>query len=85
MGALYRVSGKSANYFVAGRSLPLWIMVATLGSQSLDANAALGNLDLGYFYHWFGKNPRGAYTRAMPLVAHTRATRRPRPILESDH
>jgi len=53
LGALIQVSGKSANYFVAGRSLPLWIVVATLGSQSLDSNAALGNLDLGYNYHWW--------------------------------
>ena len=50
--AIVAVSGKSVNYFVAGRSLPLPVIVATLASQSLDSNAALGNLDLGYFYHW---------------------------------
>ena len=51
--AMIRVSGKSVNFFVAGRTLPLPIVIATLASQSLDANAALGNLDLGYFYHWW--------------------------------
>lgn len=53
IAALIRVSGKSANYFVAGRYLSLPIVIATLGSQSLDSNAALGNLDLGYNYHWW--------------------------------
>lgn len=53
VSTVIRVSGKSANFFVAGRSLPLWIVIATLGSQSLDSNAALGNLDLGYNYHWW--------------------------------
>ena len=28
-------------------------MTATLASQSLDSNAALGNLELGYKYHWW--------------------------------
>lgn len=28
-------------------------MTATLASQSLDSNAALGNIDLGYKYHWW--------------------------------
>jgi len=51
--ALIRVGKASENYFVAGRSLNLFVVVATLGSQSLDANAALGNLDLGYNFHWW--------------------------------
>ena len=42
------VRGKAENYFVAGRSLPLWIMVFTLSGQSLDSNALLGNADLSY-------------------------------------
>ena len=28
-------------------------MTATLASQSLNSNAALGNIDLGYKYHWW--------------------------------
>ena len=47
------VKGKSENYFVAGRSLPLWVVTATLASQSLDSNAILGNADLSYKYHFF--------------------------------
>lgn len=55
--AVLKVSGKSVNYFVAGRSLPLPVVIATLASQSLDANAALGNLDLGYFVRRAGSEP----------------------------
>ena len=29
------------------------MVTATLASQSLDSNAALGNIDLGYKYHWW--------------------------------
>lgn len=47
------VKGKSENYFVAGRSLPLFVVTATLASQSLDSNAILGNVDLSYKYHFF--------------------------------
>eukprot|EP00971_Amphidinium_carterae_P210269 4171867-Amphidinium_carterae.1 len=41
------------NFFVAGRSLPLGVVFATLGSQLFDSSSALGNLDLGYAYHWW--------------------------------
>ena len=47
------VKGKSQNYFVAVRSLPLCVVIATLGSQSLDSNAILGNADLSYKYHFY--------------------------------
>ena len=47
------VKDKSENYFVAGRSLPLWVVAATLASQSLDSNAILGNVDLSYKYHFY--------------------------------
>jgi Na+/proline symporter len=50
---LYFVKSKSENYFVAGRSLPLWVITATLASQSLDSNAILGNVDLSYKYHFY--------------------------------
>ncbi len=53
VAAYLRISKQSVNYFVAGRSLPLFVVAATLGSQSLDSNAALGNIDLGYRYHWW--------------------------------
>ena len=50
---VYFVKDKSVNYFVAGRSLPLWVIIATLASQSLDSNAILGNVDLSYKYHFW--------------------------------
>jgi hypothetical protein len=50
---VFFVKGKSENYFVAGRTLPLWVVTATLASQSIDSNAILGNADLAYKYHFF--------------------------------
>ena len=35
------------NFFVAGKSLPFFVVFATLGSQLFDSSSALGNLDLG--------------------------------------
>jgi len=51
--ALVRVGKKAENYFVAGRSLNLFVVTATLGSQSIDSGTALGTLDLGFLYHWW--------------------------------
>jgi hypothetical protein len=48
---LFFVEGEAENFFVAGRSLPLWIVAMTLGAQSIDSNAILGNADLSYKYH----------------------------------
>jgi hypothetical protein len=50
---VFFIKNKSENYFVAGRSLPLWVVVATLASQSIDSNALLGNADLSYKYHFY--------------------------------
>jgi len=50
---LFLVHGEAENFFVAGRSLPLWIVAMTLGAQSIDSNAILGNADLSYKYHFF--------------------------------
>lgn len=47
------VKSEVDNFFVAGRTLPLWIVTFTLASQSFDASAALGNVELGYKYHWW--------------------------------
>ena len=46
--AFIKVKGELEKFFVAGRNLPLAVITATLASQSLDSNAALGNIDLGY-------------------------------------
>lgn len=53
--AIRVVGGSTDQFFVGGRNMPLFVVTATLASQSLDSNAALGNIDLGYFYHtWDG-------------------------------
>lgn len=52
-GTVFIIKNKSENYFVAGRSLPLWVVTATLASQSIDSNAILGNVDLSYKYHFY--------------------------------
>jgi Na+/proline symporter len=50
---LFLVQGEAENFFVAGRSLPLWIVAMTLGAQSIDSNAILGNADLSYKFHFW--------------------------------
>jgi Na+/proline symporter len=47
------VRDQSVNFFVAGRSLPLWIVAITLAAQSIDSNALLGNADLSYKFHFW--------------------------------
>ena len=49
----FKIGGSYQQFFVAGRDLPVWILVCTLGSQCLDASSALGNLDLAYKYHFW--------------------------------
>ena len=49
----YFVKGEAENYFVAGHSLPLWIVAITLGAQSIDSNTLLGNVDLAYKYQFY--------------------------------
>lgn len=49
------VKGSAETFFVADRSLPLFVVVMTLASQSIDSNALLGNADLSYKYgFWDG-------------------------------
>jgi Na+/proline symporter len=43
------------DFFVASRSIPGWVITITLGAQSIDSNALLGNADLSYRYaFWDG-------------------------------
>ena len=53
IGTVYFVGGKAKNFFVAGRSLPLPVVILTLASQSIDSNALLGNADLSYKFAFF--------------------------------
>lgn len=50
---LWLVQGEAENFFIAGKSLPIWIVAFTLGAQSIDSNALLGNADLSYKYHFY--------------------------------
>jgi len=55
LGTTFFVGGKAKNFFVAGKSLPLPVVILTLASQSIDSNALLGNADLSYkFAFWDG-------------------------------
>ena len=47
------VNGESENYFLAGRSLPLWIVAVTLAAASVDSNALLGNADNSFKFHFW--------------------------------
>jgi hypothetical protein len=49
--AVFYVGRETERFFVGGRTLNVFVITATLASQSLDSNAALGNIDLGYKYH----------------------------------
>jgi Na+/proline symporter len=50
---LTRERRKSANFFVAGRSLPMWMVAVTLVAASIDSNALLGNVDLSYQFSFY--------------------------------
>ncbi|WP_299560695.1 sodium:solute symporter [uncultured Mycolicibacterium sp.] len=50
-----RVRGDTANYLVAGRSLPAVLVAAVLIAQPVDSNATIGNADLSAaFGFWAG-------------------------------
>eukprot|EP00775_Hariotina_reticulata_P010197 gene10197-10358_t len=52
---LMTIKGDFKNFFVCGRTLPLWIAVFALLGQGLDSNATLGNVALSYkFAFWDG-------------------------------
>jgi hypothetical protein len=47
------VGNESENYFVAGHSLPIWIVAVTLGAAAVDSNSLLGNVDLAYKFSFY--------------------------------
>jgi Na+/pantothenate symporter len=53
VATFFAVKGKAENFFVAGRTLPLWVISFTLAAQALDSNALLGNVDFSYKYHFW--------------------------------
>jgi hypothetical protein len=42
------LDSNALQFFVAGRSLPLYVTTITLAAQALDSNAILGNVDASY-------------------------------------
>ena len=46
----FLIHGSAENFCVAGRSLPLFVVAMTLGGQSIDSNALLGNHDNSYSF-----------------------------------
>lgn len=52
-GSAFFIKEKAENFFVAGRTLPLFVVALTLAAQSIDSNALLGNADLSYKYHYW--------------------------------
>jgi Na+/proline symporter len=47
------IKGESINFFLAGRSLPMWMVAITLAAAAVDSNALLGNADLSYRYQFW--------------------------------
>ena len=58
VGTYYLIKGSAENFFVAGRSLPLFVLTMTLAAQAIDSNVLLGNVDLSYKYSFWD----GTYT-----------------------
>jgi Na+/proline symporter len=53
VATIFLVKDDATNFFLAGKSLPLWIVAFTLGAQSIDSNAILGNVTGSYRFHFF--------------------------------
>lgn len=53
ISTFFLVRGKTENFFVAARTLPLPVLAITLAAQSIDSNALLGNVDLSYQFHFY--------------------------------
>ena len=47
------IKGDAENYFIAGKSLPLWIVSMTLGAQAIESGGLLGNVSLSYKFHFW--------------------------------
>ncbi len=43
-----KIQGRATNYYVAGNSMPVWIIGITLCAQAFDANGSMGNAYLSY-------------------------------------
>jgi Na+/proline symporter len=48
-----KIQGKAENFFVAGHSLPLWMVAVTLAAASVDSNSLLGNIDYAYKFSFY--------------------------------
>lgn len=53
VATLFLIRGNADNFFVAGRSLPLYVVAVSLASQSIDSNALLANAHFSFTLHLF--------------------------------
>ena len=70
------IHGEAENYFIAGKSLPLWIVCMTLGAQAIESGGLLGNVNLSYKFHFWdgGKCAVGffVYLLSLPWLMYAR-------------
>ena len=50
---IFLVKGEPENFFLAGKSLPLWVAAFTMSGQAIDSNAILGNVTNSFRFHFF--------------------------------
>ncbi len=43
-----KIGGQATNYYVAGNSMPAWVIGITLCAQAFDANGSVGNASLSF-------------------------------------
>lgn len=53
------VHGDAVQYFIAGKSLPLWIVSITLGAQAIESGSLLTNVELSYKFHFWDVKYKG--------------------------
>jgi Na+/pantothenate symporter len=53
IASIFFVKGDYKNFFVAGRTLPLYMVAITLAGSSIDSNALLGNADGSYKFGFY--------------------------------
>jgi Na+/proline symporter len=53
ISAMFFVRGDCTNFFVCGRTLPVWMVSLTLAGSFIDATALLSNADSSYRYSFY--------------------------------
>jgi Na+/proline symporter len=53
VSSIFFIKGDYANFFVCGRTLPVWMVAITLTGSAIDSNALLGNADGSYKFGFY--------------------------------